>query len=169
MPICVYIFFLNFIVYCRKEKKKQILHCSEVHVWVIAQISNGTIYVHLNNLVGDLCLLQASLSAARQVDGSYWRPRGWGHHPVHPDGPVPRDTVQHRYPRRQRRGGGQVEPALPHRVHREPKYGLKGAGRGGVTKYHGNTCDTWCFKTSNKIILGYYNCHYHNLKVVQVS
>lgn len=132
MPICVYIFFFNFIVYCRKEKKKQILHCSEVHVWVIAQISNGTIYVHLNNLVGDLCLLQASLSAARQVDGSYWRPRGWGHHPVHPDGPVPRDTVQHRYPRRQRRGGGQVEPALPHRVHREPKYGLKGAGRGSL-------------------------------------
>lgn len=44
----------------------------------------------------------------------------------------------------------------------------KGGGK-GVTKYLGNTCDTWCFKTSNKIILGYYNCHYHNLKVVQVS
>lgn len=112
-----------------KKDKNPNLHCWEV--WVFAQISNSTIHVHLNNLVRNLCLLQASLSAARQVDGSYWRPRGWGHHPVHPDGPVPRDTVQHRDPRRQRRGGGQVEPALPHRVHREPKYELIGAGGGG--------------------------------------
>lgn len=131
----MYTYFFKFYCLLSKREKKQILHCSEVHVWVIAQISNGTIYVHLNNLVGDLCLLQASLSAARQVDGSYWRPRGWGHHPVHPDGPVPRDTVQHRYPRRQRRGGGQVEPALPHRVHREPKYGLKGAERGSLNTW----------------------------------